>query len=341
MSPFIDGSTEMKGQTNHPHSALAPALEAISNLWLQERNSFFSNTWMVGLSVHLQIEVVPPAQKSVAFYQHFLPLRQNLVAVLADSYRRYFRVGLANPHIAGPNPHDWAWLQLQSAIYAAANWISDWYTLACSGENRFIPPIGSMDVASGTVASLTVPLAAPHLPAAHAWRAPAWLFSVLPDLTGIGLMKPNHVPATDSEIELSAAHSRLILKGARRVFLWELAGVIETIRDEETAAAAAVPVRLHEESQGTKQKKRARFRGLEGLGQKESDLSRYTHGLTDKQHLAFSLKYEYRLGLAEIADRMGINRKTAHEHLAAANKRLKRVLSSEQYKSHQAKNVRE
>ena len=332
----------MKGQANNPHSALSPALEAIANLHRQELDNFCSNASMVGLCVHTDIEAAPVAQKSVAFYKQFLPLRQNLVALLGASYRRYFRVGLAHPRLAGLDAHNWALGQLQPAIYAASDWICDWYILACSGENRSIQQIVSLQVDPGATASLTIPLTAPSVAPSRSWRSPAWLFSILPALTGIGLMKPNHVPATDPEIELSAAHSRLILKGARRVFLWELAAVIETIRNEETAAAAAIPAKLGEQPPRSGQQKNARrLRGLEGLGQKESDLSGYTHGLTDKQHLAFSLKYEYRLGLAEIADRMGINRKTAHEHLAAANKRLKRVLSSEQYKSHQAKNVRE
>jgi len=101
-------------------------------------------------------------------------------------------------------------------------------------------------------------------------------------------MKQNHVPATDSEEELSAAHSRLILKGARRVFLWELAAAIETIRDEETAAAAAVPARVSEQPQATKKKRARQFRGVEALGQKKADLARYTDTLTDKQQLARS-----------------------------------------------------
>ncbi len=233
---------KMKGKASSPHNALTQALEAIAKLWLREIDNFLSNSWMVGLSVHSKIEVVPIAQKSVAFYEQFLPLRKNLVALLADSYRRYFRVGLAQPRLAGLDAHDWAWGQLQPAIYVASDWICDWYILACSGENRLIQSIVSVRVDPGTTASLTIPLTAPSLSPAGSWRSPAWLFSIFPPLTGIGRMKPNHIPATDSEEELSAAHSRLILKGARRAFLWDLAAVIETLRNEETAAAGAIPV---------------------------------------------------------------------------------------------------
>lgn len=44
----------------------------------------------------------------------------------------------------------------------------------------------------------------------------------------------------DSEGKLSESHTRLLLKGARRVFLWELAVAIGKVRDEETAAAGAI-----------------------------------------------------------------------------------------------------
>jgi hypothetical protein len=220
----------MKRQANHPHSTLAPGLEAISNLWLQDLDNFVSNASLIGLTVHSKIEDVAVAQKSVA----------------------------------------------------------DWYILACSGENRLIQPIVSVCVDPGTTATLTIPIGAPSLPPERSWRAPAWLFSVFPPLTGIGRMKQNHVPATDSEEELSAAHSRFILKGARRVFLWELAAAIETIRDEETAAAAAVPARVSEQPQATKKKRARQFRGVEALGQKKADLARYTDTLTDKQQLARS-----------------------------------------------------
>ena len=330
----------MKGRVDIPNSTVRSALEAITNLWQKEFSDFLFNAQMVALSVHSRIDVVPAPQKSATFYREFLPLRENLVALLGNNYRRYFKVGLAQPLVAG-EPHDWAWLQLQSAVYASIDWICDWYVLACSGENRFIRPIASASVDPGTTVSLTIPLTGPPVRSATSWRAPAWLFSVLPDLTGIGLMKEKNMPAVDSEQELGAAHTCLIVKGARRAFLWRLAEIIEIVRNEETAAAATIPANLGEQPRPNRKKTARHLRGLEGLGQKKSDLSRYIHGLTDKQTLAFSLRYEYRLGLAEIADRMGIDRKTVHEHLAAANKRLERVLSNEQYKSHKAKSVRE
>jgi len=63
--------------------------------------------------------------------------------------------------------------------------------------------------------------------------------------------------------------------------------------------------------------------------------------LTDKQQLAFSLKHEYGLGLAKIAERMEIDRKTAYEHLEAASRKIDQGSSNERHKSRRAKNVRE
>ena len=78
-------------------------------------------------------------------------------------------------------------------------------------------------------------------------------------------------------------------------------------------------------------------RGIEGLV-KKTDLSSYMHGLTDKQQLAFSLKYEYQVRPSEIASRMGIDRSTMYEHLDAANKKIKVVHLSESRNANRAKN---
>lgn len=79
-------------------------------------------------------------------------------------------------------------------------------------------------------------------------------------------------------------------------------------------------------------------KGIKGLGPKVTDLSQYMHLLTDKQWMALSLKLEYGLGPVEIASRMGIDRKTVSEHLAAADKRIREAYSSERHKAVRAKN---
>jgi len=82
---------------------------------------------------------------------------------------------------------------------------------------------------------------------------------------------------------------------------------------------------------GRKGSKRG-LKGVEGLVHK-TDLSRYKHGLTEKQQLAFSLKYEYGLKLSEIASRMELDRKTAYEHIKAATRKIDQVRSSEKRKA--------
>jgi hypothetical protein len=80
-----------------------------------------------------------------------------------------------------------------------------------------------------------------------------------------------------------------------------------------------------------------RPKGYEGLPHKEIDLSRYMDNLTEKQQMAFSLKNEYRLGLAEIASRMNLDRKTVYEHIDAANRKIDQGQSREKRETNQAK----
>jgi DNA-directed RNA polymerase specialized sigma24 family protein len=78
-----------------------------------------------------------------------------------------------------------------------------------------------------------------------------------------------------------------------------------------------------------------RPKGTGGLVRKR-DLSQYMDRLTEKQHLAFSLRFEYELRLSEIASRMGINRKTADEHIKAAQKKVEQARSSDKRKARRA-----
>ena len=59
--------------------------------------------------------------------------------------------------------------------------------------------------------------------------------------------------------------------------------------------------------------------------------------MTDKQRLAFSLKYEYALRLTAIASRMGIDRTTVREHLDAANRKLEHNRAFEKRKTNRSK----
>src|SRR5712692_8950253 len=313
----------MKGRRDTPRDNLTPALEAIGNLLEQELNEIFYGWWTDAQSAHTEIEFALIHQKSGAFYRHFLPWRKNLVSLLVCSYRRYFKLALAHPHQLGRDSHKWAWDQLQPVVVAGLEWIRDWYILACDGENQFVRHIGSTEYVPGQTVSLSVPTTVSPFPPPKSWRAPSWLFAVSLALVGVGPLKEKHVPATDSNEKLSEAHTRLQLKGARRMFLWELGAAIETVRNEEIAAAGAIPAWTVGEQQGKGSSKTLKhwLKGVEGLKRK-ADLSRYMDNLTEKQRLAFSLKHEYGLGPTEIAARMGIDRKTLREHFDAANKKI-------------------
>ncbi len=214
--------------------------------------------------------------------------------------------------------------------------------LACDGENQWVRPIGTIEFVPGHTISLPVPTTAPPFPPPKSWRAPAWLFGISLELVGVGWLKEKHVPERDSEEKLSVAHSRLLIKGARRVVLRLLGAAIETVRNEETAAAGAIPADTVTAQVGEANKRPKHWlKGIEGLGPKTMDLSSYMDDLTEKQQLAFSLKFEYGLGLAEVASRMGLDRKTAHEHIEAADRKVSQARSNERGKAQRAKNTHE
>jgi hypothetical protein len=223
-----------------PRDNFTPARVAIETLLLQEMNEMFPSGAMAAISAHNEIKLRPVNQKTGSFYRHFLPLRNNLVSLLTGSYRRYFKLALAHPHQVGSDSYKWASDQLQPAVNAALEWIRDWYILACDGENHFVQNMGIIKFVPGQSVSLPITTTASGLQA-KSWRAPAWLFEVSIAIVGVGPQEENRGPARNSEDKLGAAHTRLLLKGARRVFLWELNAAIERVRNEETAAAGAIP----------------------------------------------------------------------------------------------------
>lgn len=317
---------------------LGPALKAIGDLFedgLVQINSLSSTEALVA---HSEIEQRPVAQKTGPFFRHFVPLCKAMIALLADSYRRYFKVALAHGSQTGDDPDKWAQRQLGPAVRLAMEWIPDWYILACDGENRWVRHVGSMPFVPGQTVSSSIPTAVAPFPPLTSWRAPAWLFQVSP-LVGVGPLKDKHFPTKDSEQRLGEAHTRLLLNGARRVFLWDLGAAIDTVRKEETAAAGAIPaeppIQQTQVPKGNRSNQRSR--GTEGLVHKKTDLSQYMDNLTEKQRLAFSLRFEYGLRLAEVASRMGIDRKTAFEHVEAARRKIDQVRSNLQRDASRAK----
>jgi len=231
----------MTGTSGTPYPSLALALEAIDNLTRQGLNAALIRGESAGLIAHSEINSAPLSQKTGPFYRHLLPLRKRLASLLGKSYRQYFKVALAHKRQTGPDPDEWARSQLQPAVRTALEWVRDWYILACDGENRHVHDLGLIPFVPGQTALIDIALIAPPIPPPKSWRAPAWLFAISLPLVGIGRLKTKHVPATNSEEKLSEAHTRLLLRGARRVFLWELEATIRTALNEETAAAGAIP----------------------------------------------------------------------------------------------------
>jgi DNA-binding CsgD family transcriptional regulator len=268
-----------------------------------------------------------------------------MIDLLADTYRKYLRVALAHASDTGGDPERWAWIQLQPAVLAVLEWMRDWYILASDGENQSIRHETKIDFVPGHTVSFSIPTTAPPSPPPASWRAPAWLFAVSPSV-GVGPLKEQHVPKTDCTEKLGEAHTRLLLKGARGVFLWDLGAAIEIVWNEEIAAAGAIRAATPEQQTETPSKRKDsknQLKGTEGLVRK-TDLSPYRHymdNLTEKQQLAFSLRHEYGLGLAEIASRMELDRKTAYEHIEAARRKIDQVRSGEKAKAQRAKNTHE
>lgn len=325
----------MSNADSAANSTLTLAMQAVWNLLQQGLEQFENRAWADGLVAHAEIEAASIARKTSPFYRHLVPLRQHLVGLVADSYRRFFRLALAHPTKTGNDPHAWVVSQLQPVFGFAIDWVREWYVLACDGENQSVRHEASVPFVPGGQVSAHIPGAHPPPPGPTGWRAPAWLFQISIALVGVGPLKQNHIPDNNSEAKLGEAHTRLLLKGARRILLWELGSAIETVANEEIAAAGAIPAettKAAEEEAGQKSPKR-RLTGTNGLGPKKADLSHYMHGLTEKQHLAFSLKYEYALGLAEISSRMGLDRKTAYEHIEAAKRKIDQARSNEKGKA--------
>jgi hypothetical protein len=228
-----------------PRDGYTSAMMAIGNLLESDFSELEEISWTEALVAHSEIELLHLRQKTAAFYRHYLPLRQRMSGLLAESYRRLFRLALANPGQTGANPDAWAWAHIQPAVGAAVVWMREWFILACDGENQSVRHIGSLDFVPNETVSLQIPTAQPLLPPSASWRAPAWLFTISAVLVGIGLVKDKHIPNMDSDEKLGASHTRLLLKGARRVFLRELATAIQTVWNEETAAAGAIRVQTN------------------------------------------------------------------------------------------------
>jgi DNA-directed RNA polymerase specialized sigma24 family protein len=326
--------------TNQTPSRLILAIEATSNLWSENFAELMQESQSRAHFAHTEIDSLAINQRAARFYGTFVPLLQSLVTIFTDTYRRFFSLALAHPRECGPDAHAWACNQLQGGLGTVGEWIRDWYALACDGENQHVHRIASIPFVPGETISASIPILSPRSFDAKSWRAPAWLFEVSP-LMGFGPLKSKNVPDSNSAQRLSGAHTRLLLKGMRRVFLSRLAGEIATARNEETAAAGAVAntIAQSESSAGKRRSTKPQPKEFEGL-RKQRDLSQYDQymdGLTEKQRMALSLRLEYGCRPAEIAVRMGISRKTAWEHFQAAQAKIDRLRSNDKRKAQRSK----
>jgi len=225
----------LRGQ---PNRAFIAAKEAALRLAQQKLNQSCFAARMVALGVAGANERVEPKSKSVNFYRHFLQWQVELTALLADAYRVLFKLALAHSAALKIEPEGWTRSELQPLINAALEAIDDWCIVACD----------------------EFPTAMSEFVSANSWRAPAWLFQVSAVYRGIGKMKKAHMPPSDSDEKLSAAHTRLLLTGAHRVFLRDLRVAAEFARDQELVAAGSVaPSASHVE-----QRKRINRKGREG-----------------------------------------------------------------------------
>jgi hypothetical protein len=245
----------------NPKSRLDRALEATGQLWLMG----FAELRLAGntaaLAANTELEHTALSGKVSVFYRHHLRLRTEAVMLLAEMYRRFFRLALANAPQARFDPNEWTWNQLLPAVNATLEWICDWYILACDGENQYLRRAETIEFEPMQTHSANIPLIASPPARADGWRSPAWLFQISAALVGVGPLKSKHVPATDTEERLGEAHTRLLLKGTRRMFLSQLTAAIERVQNEETAAAGAIlanvphkPVRGPNKRKGVEQR---------------------------------------------------------------------------------------
>lgn len=123
-APYI----EMSARKNTRPDKFVLAQEAIGNLLRPKLKGILSG-WTEALGAHTKIESASTIAKSGVFYWHYLTLRNNLVSVLADSFRQYFKLALAHPRQTRHEPHLWAWDRLGPAVRASLEWIGDWYIL--------------------------------------------------------------------------------------------------------------------------------------------------------------------------------------------------------------------
>jgi hypothetical protein len=219
---------------------LTLAVEATQRIFRQRFLEFQQQSTVQALAVHSEIEVLAIGSRNARFFSRFAPLLVNSAEIVTEAYRRYFKLALANPQECGPDPDEWAWNKLQESVAIAFDWLNNWWVLACDGENQHIRLAATVPIVPGEAVSVSIPTALPanSRPDTY-WCAPCWTFVIYPP--GIRFLRPENVPDTTSNEKLSPAHTRLILKAMRRMFLMKLGVEMDRARNEETIAVGTVP----------------------------------------------------------------------------------------------------
>jgi hypothetical protein len=147
------------------------ALQAIIELFEREFADHQSLSWNEALEAKFEITQTPIPRRLIAFHRRFVPLRKQMVELLATTYRAFFKVALAHESQTGIDPDVWAQVQFQPAIELVLNWIPGWYVLACDGENESVRHHGSVPFTPGQTVSLSIPIEIDPHPTLKSWRA--------------------------------------------------------------------------------------------------------------------------------------------------------------------------
>jgi DNA-directed RNA polymerase specialized sigma24 family protein len=100
--------------------------------------------------------------------------------------------------------------------------------------------------------------------------------------------------------------------------------------------SAAMPVRKAEDSRSGGASRSSTNKKIR-LPQKKQDYSQHFIGLTEKQKEIASLSYEYGMEPSKIAKYLGKDRKTIHEHLDAAKKRIEMGSQRDKWQKNRSK----